>query len=144
MANIIFLELFAGKGILSRAVIAAGIPSLPPNEFQSGRTDFRNKLSVEALQAKLLRFFNQKVATAWEEFRNERREQELATGIAVDWGNFTQETMQAEFENSKHYPQVFIHLALRARPSLEHGAGRNEHGCAHATSPPGFAPGHAK
>ena len=58
------LVLVAGSGGLSRAVAAAGIPILPPNEFDSGGTDFRNKRSSEGLKKMILAFYTHKLTDA--------------------------------------------------------------------------------
>ena len=94
---------------------------------------------MEALKAKLLKYFNQKVTNTWEEFRNEHHEREVATGVAAAWGNFNQETVQAEFENSKHYPQVCSHLAPCSTFSRARGRAQRTRARSH-NQPAGIRP----
>ena len=48
-----FAELFAGTGVLSRAVSESGIPTDWPNEASEGGTDFRDEEQVELLRCHL-------------------------------------------------------------------------------------------
>ena len=86
LSNVIVLELFAGSGGLSRTVAAAGIPTLPPDEFESGGTDFRNRKSIEGLKKRIIAFYTQKLTDGWYSYRNAYREAAEAKGIEVDWG----------------------------------------------------------
>jgi site-specific DNA-cytosine methylase len=48
-----FIELFAGKGVLTQAVLKLGIACEPPNDAAEGGTDFTSKPQVERLKAHL-------------------------------------------------------------------------------------------
>ena len=49
----VFVELFAGTGVLTKAVANLGVHTETPNEFEAGGTDFRERKQVEALQEHL-------------------------------------------------------------------------------------------
>ena len=48
-----FCEFFAGKGSLTRAVEAAGVPVRSPEDLAAGGTDFSNKEAVDMLRLEL-------------------------------------------------------------------------------------------
>ena len=49
----IFCEIFAGKGVLTKAVEELSMKAETPDDFQHGGTDFRSSKQVEALKSKL-------------------------------------------------------------------------------------------
>ena len=49
--NIVFLEIFAGEGVLTATLRGCGIPALPPDEFFWGGTDFADRHEVDKLKA---------------------------------------------------------------------------------------------
>ena len=51
--DVLFVDIFAGSGALSRAVKASSVPTARPNEFSQGGTNFSKKREVESLRAQL-------------------------------------------------------------------------------------------
>ena len=51
--QVIFCEIFAGKGVLTKAVEELGMKAEIPDDFQHGGTDFRESKQVDALKGKL-------------------------------------------------------------------------------------------
>ena len=51
--DLTFIEFFAGSANLSRAAVAAGIPTMRPDEFEMQGTDFTSETSVQAAKDKL-------------------------------------------------------------------------------------------
>ena len=49
--DLVFLEIFAGKAVLSKHVRAKGVPVLTPNEVNAGGTDFCDPAAVAKLKA---------------------------------------------------------------------------------------------
>ena len=49
----LFCEFFAGKGSLTYAVEAAGVPARSPEDLASGGTDFADKKAVDKLRVEL-------------------------------------------------------------------------------------------
>ena len=54
-----FVELFAGKGLLSNAVVKEGVPTMKPDDLASGGTDFADHKEVEQLKTRLLEWHEQ-------------------------------------------------------------------------------------
>ena len=53
------MELFAGKGFLSKAVAKEGVPTMMPNDLADGGTDFANDEEVDALKSRLVEWKEQ-------------------------------------------------------------------------------------
>ena len=54
IGHTMFLEFFAGSGVLSAGVQAEGVPVAVPEDLASGGLDFLQASTVEILKAKLL------------------------------------------------------------------------------------------
>ena len=55
----IFVEIFAGKGVLTKSVAELGMKVEEPNDFQNGGTDFRKGKQVEQLKERLCQLAGQ-------------------------------------------------------------------------------------
>ena len=49
-AEVLFLEVFAGKGVLTAAVRRVGVKTAPPQDLDTGGADFLKPSAVEALK----------------------------------------------------------------------------------------------
>ena len=48
--SVLFCEFFAGEGVLTSAMMAAGVPVRPPEDLAGGGTDFEDKAAVDVLR----------------------------------------------------------------------------------------------
>ena len=48
--KILFLEVFAGYGVLTATLKGCGLPTLPPDEYFLGGTDFSDRREVQKLR----------------------------------------------------------------------------------------------
>ena len=93
---------------------------MPPDEFESGGTDFRSRKSIEGLKKRIIAFYTQKLTNGWYDYRNAYRAAAEAMGVEVDWGSFTMESRWEAFSRSIYFPKLFLHLAPPARLSHAH------------------------
>ena len=57
--EIIFLEFFAGRGLLTSAAAAHNVLTCEPDEVTSGGTDFRSEMDIEKVKAKITSYIAQ-------------------------------------------------------------------------------------